>query len=319
MNTTDMVDLLKQTTIFSALSEDELLELVCSAEWQVVRANIHGSSNAGEPEIEARDAIQRHRDFRDGLQKVADVFTSTDLTLSVVPGKWRPVAQATLGALFVTSDSLETSSVVLDWAAREIADSSGNGRQELTAMQTHLLTMLVVAGDVGVSLAEVRQSFAEFDRLEAGSADWPQPSNGLTHLDDSERDRFYVAKHRLTERIYPFQLRILTRKGRWVLDSQARVLLSNTPWTLSSPRPLIKPPVSLAPQLEKLWQALQRYFPSEAKLEVLVTLMGKSNSEQCRKAIARVVYKLRKQLERSDTRWRIHRDYSGNYRLVHLP
>ncbi|MGM0578206.1 MAG: hypothetical protein ACQEXJ_20955 [Myxococcota bacterium] len=309
------------------LSVADVLELAASDEWQALATALRGQPEPPAEVVEAVRARLAGRDIRDALPGGAEALGSAALAPRLLPPPWQLAAYGLLGSLGATEHGAAAASptdpptLELDWSRRELR--SGIRPREgvaLTPAQTHLLTLLAIAGEVGLSLEELRQALRELDLLAFDNPDWQPAPPHPTEAAGALRNRLDVEKSKLEQLLSPMGHGVEVSAGRWRLRAPERFALVGTPWQVPTQDQRVPaPPEALSPQMRRAWRVLARHMPSETSAARLAQALGWAESADAARKVSRAIHRLRSRLEQSRQAWTVHADQLGSYRLLPLP
>lgn len=269
-----------------------LLDVARSPEWQAVVALLDGPEPPPDLERALAALFRRAPDFRDALGLVGTVLPRAPESLRspppALPAPWQLATHALLGA--AVADRTGDGAAVLD--LRTLRLSRGAIMAALTRPEAHLVTILIVAGEVGVGLHDVKQLSLDVDRLAATAETpldhaWAPQARERADLDAARLNRVNVRKTRVNAALAPLGLRIEATpgRGRWRLVAgppavEEAVRLDGTVWDLLGTAAPPQAPADLSPQQARLWSALAEVAPRHVAVPALARALGKPEDER---------------------------------------
>lgn len=296
------------------LRANDLLEITRSPEWASVRASLRNTEPPHEIERSVRSVFARFRDIRDALPLVAPLLAPPPLPM-LLPAPWQLAVQAVLGAHLPDKDPHANEDIVLDLNTLSLTDPRSGVNGRLTLQQAYLVTLLIISGDIGLRLHDVKQLTMETDALSATAMlpAWKSQTGESSELDEARLDRAYVLKTRTNQALATFGVAIEAAADQWVMSSSQHrtIKLGGTIWDLLLAEPSREPPELLSPQLAAVWNVLVSASPQCLKLHAVAAhLTGRADCQSLSQA-ARSVYKLERALTGSDVPWRLVRPQRG--------
>lgn len=331
----------------ASLPPGDIADIVATDHWRTLTRFLRGEAPAT-----ARDevaAVLRGRDVRDQLHRIPVVRPHTvacrhtpEVAPSLCIPTWGAGARATLGAGYWSGADCDnprdratrrnSRTCVFEWASRTLSFAARSGDPpgpsvRLSPAHAHLLTLLAVSGDVGVSIDEAQRALVEID-VDASQA-VPHPprlrtgekldvhQDRVKRTDSTLRNRVDVAKTALARILSDFQRGITTVRGRMRLEP-AGVRVVNTPWAPvdESAAPAVP---SLKGRIATVWNVLHSSYPNEVGVETIAAALAKSDSKARTRYVSQLVHRLEHALRDAESPWKVQRDYSGHYRLAIMP
>ncbi|MEN8219438.1 MAG: hypothetical protein ABFS56_24400 [Pseudomonadota bacterium] len=217
-----------------------LFEVSESPQWLIIRNALLNEIFNVEVEQEMRSVFSTNLSFPHKLERllnISDHFQGVEnstphLSPIFMPSPWALASQSLLGCASVAA-SVDSQTFILDLGARVLFDeNSPLSRVELSRRETNLLSMLVIAGDSGLTFEHIKQLCLEFDLIDSKTLGWESPLEQVVEDDEALLNKSYVLKTRLNEKLNRLGLNIAAEKGkeRWYLEKDFIIKLSSTAW-----------------------------------------------------------------------------------------
>lgn len=278
----------------------EVAEIAASAEWRRLVRLVH----QGAPSEVVREIFHRlaRHDVRDALFAISPLLAPT-----VLQPQWQRGAQAILGSTLTVHETTDT---VLDWYDFKL--SNRDRAISLSPQEFHILSLLVLSGDVGLPLVDVASALLEVGAIQGGGYEPLRLPGRGTRRDVQLRSSIDVLKATLSARLRELGLAIKARRGRWQLVGP-RIRMTNTPWELARPTaPPQPPPVALPPSLRQVWQVLALHSPNWVELAGIARILGSPPDDTTR--MSKALWRLKNKLK--GTGCLLVSDYVGRCRLI---
>lgn len=308
--------------VLLSLPPHRLLELAESESWRRLREVIRMPSLESELASSVA-ALFEERELTNVIDDIGIVLGPVEPSVQL-PAPWQLSVRATLGA--TTLDQDEAREVTLDLSSLRICE--GHRTTQLTRTSVYLLVALIIVGDAGIAIRDLKQLTADVDRLEGavsqpGLLEWVSQKNEPKTQDRARTNRLNVAKNRLAPRLEAFGFEIVVADGRWqlvdVTGRTRRLGLTGTLWELlDGAGPDVDEPEGLSAQQSQVWQMLLEAAPHSVTVDYLARGLGKDIDELGLKQVTDIVARLRGRLDRSDGPVRVVRVERGRYRIAHL-
>lgn len=315
-----------------ALDPDSLFEVATSTEWASLRAFLRG-----DPDADSRDAVAatlaRPCDLRDALPHLDNLLRDTARPAPapwplVLPSEWQLAVQATLAPVLPTPAA--SPGFTLDLSTLTMTADTTGAAVLLQEREARLLTLLVIAGEGGLPLADVKQHLFDIDRLDtepsgARLPEWAPQSIESDSLDRARLVRANVLKTCTNKALEPLDIHVdVTRgKGIWRLVDRTGgpcpVRLEGSLWSLLAPSSPPEPPAGLPPTQAALWAALSSAAPHYVSVPALATHLGKPCDAKGLKQTTGAVTRLDRQLVGAHLPVRVRRIHNGHYALAVAP
>lgn len=257
------------------------------------------------------DARRDPRDTLHRLEPLTEALTPPRPAPTVLPAAWQLAVQATVGSVLGEGD--DPKAVRFDWLVRTI-EAPGGPAVELSVGQAQLLALLVVAGEIGVSVDEIESLLRELDAKEGAPEPPPLPPPG-TVAAHALRARVDQVRKRLAAALAPVGLAVKVAGARWRLAGPP-VVLTRTPWALPLGRLDGWRPAYLRGQKAAVWDLLARAAPGFVRTSAVARALGKdADAAGCAYA-SKVVRRLRRTLASHGERWAVVGHHDGGYRIA---
>ena len=244
-----------------------------------------------------------------------------------MPSPWALASQSLLGCARVAvsvKDKKDSKIFILDLGSRVLYDENSPSSQiKLTQQQTNFLSMLVIAGKLGLTVAHLKQLCLEFDLIVWKTLEWKYQAKQNVDYQNLLRYRIDGLKRDINKKLKPLGLRIGGEKGKekWFLESDNAendfvLKLFNTVWgEFFEKKEIQEPPPGLSKQSQVIWHCLWEYSPKFVHAKALAEVLTKEWNKKTQKPISDAIYKLKQQLKNEP--WMIKPNYStSEYALV---
>jgi hypothetical protein len=326
-----------------ALPASVLFEIVQSEEWSNIRNALLSDTFNVELQEEMRSIFMSHESFPSKLGTLLNISShwnreeSEDSTPSpiIIPSRWALAGQSSLGSASVAADddvkedskSL-SETFILDLESRVLYEAkSPDFKVKLGEKQTHLLSILIRAGESGLYAEQIKQLAIELERITWKNPQWESQGSQTPHYRKNIQQNVDKLKFDTNTKLKPLGLKISveTGKGRWYLETEnpgtnLTLKLAGTAWEkfekkeVKYTQPKLSPQLKLSPQQKLIWDYLWENYPSSVRAEALVKELGKDwDNVQTFKAI----FKLKKAL--ANENWMIMQPRHGMYTIIPKP
>jgi len=326
------------STPWAALSAEELLDVAGSPEWKALRPLLRGTDLPAEVERELSAKLAAASDIRDVLGRLDGALPAAQRCLpgavaarvSVRPAPvllaspWQLATQAVL-ATHLPAPSSGTG-ITLDLRTATMSLVPGGPCVSLGAAAAVLLTLLIIAGDQGLTARDVKQWNFDAEELDKKAERWFfawTPQSQEPESDDGRRlGRLNMLKTRTNRNLAPLGVRIAVESGKsvWRLVHPSgdgyTIHLEGTLWDLLESQDQPAGPRDLPPQQAALWSALAREAPYCVGLESLAGRLGKPSGKLGLKQTLDTLRKLNDRLIADGAPARVCRVTRGHYALT---
>jgi len=243
-----------------------------------------------------------------------------------MPSPWALVSQSLLGTAHIAAKDEVDKIFILDLASRVVYEkNSPNYPVKLGLQQTNLLSILVIAGKLGLTVELIKQWLIELDALKNKKLRWKYQAE----LNPKYHDQFFVLRNRIdglkrdiNKKLKPLGLRIGGEKGKgiWYLkadnsDQDFLIKLSNTVWgEFFEKKETNYTPQGLSKQPKLIWHCLWEFYPNSVHMKTIAKILEKKWNKKTQKQIYDAISKLRKCLNNEP--WIIRHNRLGEYALM---
>jgi hypothetical protein len=304
--------------LINNLSVSSLFEIAQSKQWPIIRNALLNNILHKEIQQEIYSIFNTKQSFSKQVEKVlaeASIF---------MPSPWALVSQSLLGTAHVAKDEVDKI-FILDLASCVLYEkNSANSPVKLGQQQTNLLSILVIAGKLGLIVdAHLKQWLIEVDAFKEKKLKWKSQAELNRKYDDKFfelRNRIDGLKRDINKKLKPLGLKINNKNGRWYLetdnsDQEFIIKLSNSAWgEFFEKKEINYTPQGLSKQSKLIWQCLWEFSPQYVHAEKLAKKLEKKWNKTTQKQIYDAIYKLRKCLNNEP--WIIRHNRSGEYALM---
>ena len=255
--------------------------------------------------------------------QVEDLLNLSEVPI-VMPSPWALVSQSLLGTANVAAKDEIGKIFILDLASCVVYEKNST-KVELTKQQTNFLSILVIAGKLGLPVELIKQWLIESDVIKWKGPEWE--SQTKFKLGDDRfnllRNRIDGLKRDINKKLKPLALRICGEKGkgRWYLkavnsDQEFVIKLSNSVWGKFCDKKETNYTLQgLSKQSKLIWQCLCESYPYYVHAKKLAEILEKEwDNEKTQKQISDAIYKLKLCLKNEP--WMIKHSLTGEYALV---
>jgi hypothetical protein len=296
-----------------------LFEIAQSQQWLMIRnALLNNRLN-----IEIQQQIYSIFNTKQSFPNQVDQLLNISEASIFMPSPWALVSQSLLGTAHVAAKDEVGKIFILDLDSRVLYEkNSANSAVELTKQQTNFLSILVIAGKLGLPVELIKQWLIELDTIK-----WKQPkleSQATLKPGDERfdllRNRIDRLKSDINKKLKPLELKITNEKARWFLETDNSnqdflIKLSNTVWgEFFEKKETNYTPQGLSKQSKLIWQCLLKFSPKYVHAETIAEILEKEWDKNTPRKISKSVYKLKLRLNNEP--WMINNSNSGEYVLV---
>jgi len=290
----------------------DLLEIAQTPQWLKIRKALLSDTINVEIQQEIRSIFTSYLTFPNKMEKLLNISDHI-----FMPSPWALVSQSLLGNFSVAAKNEEKiagTTFILYLDTYVLSDK--NSQVKFTQQETKLLSILVIAGKLGLTIELMKQWLIELDTLKEEEMKWESQAELNPERDDiffTLRNRIDKLKGNINKKLKPLGLGIGGEKGkeRWYLESD-NIKLSSTAWgEIFEKKEKKYTPKGLSPQSKKIWDCLWEYSPTFVHADILADIL---ETEKTPKEISKIIYKLNEQIK--DEPWMIKPSYSGEYALV---
>ncbi len=312
-----------------------LFEIAQSEQWRTIRNALLNESFDADVQEEMRSVFSTHLSFPNKVEKLLNISchfqevdnSRPDLSPLFMPSPWGLVSQSLLGSARVAASlnlNKASKTFILDLGSRVLYDENlPNSKVELTEGQTNLLSILVDAGESGLTVEHIKQLCLELDLITWKTLKWE--SQAKLELERGEsffllRDKVYHLKQSLKNKLKPLGLRIAGEKGKWYLenDSSDQDFLVNLSSTgleeCFEQKERQEPPKALSKQSQTIWDCLSKESPNYVHAKRLAEVFEEEGFGNTQKQISDAINKLKQRLKNEP--WMIKASSMGEYALV---
>ena len=294
-----------------------LFGIVQSPQWLIIRNALLNNTLNIEIQQEIYSIFNIPKQVKKPLPPEAPIF--------FMPSPWALVSQSLLGTAHVAAKNEVGKIFILDLDSRVLYDkNSPNSKAELSPQQTNLLSILVIAGKLGLPVELIKQLLMELDALKEEEK-WESQAELNPDYDDSFfllRNRIDKFKSNINKKLKQLGLRIGGEKGKgiWYLeidnsDQDFVIKLSNTVWgEFFDKKETNYTPQGLSKQSKLIWHCLWEYSPKYVHAKTLAKMLEKQWNKKTQKQIYDAIYKLKKSLNNEP--WIIRHNRLGEYALM---
>jgi hypothetical protein len=283
---------------------NDLYTISISKEWKVFRNEF--IKDEGDSIFYEKLGEYKNKKFESS--KVIERMSNILLT-SVIHQKWNLINIS----IIPPYRENETKSTFLDMNKSTIYNNKIT--IHLTKKQLLLLSMIISIGADGISFSEVKQFDVEFEfefeLLQHKNFMWKKQLDEHSIFNESRENRLLVFKNRLNKRLKSIKIHILTKDGRWFLNSYD-VNILGTIWSMYNQKIIFNKP-KLTRQSSDIWNILSENFPSVVHNKMIAKAIFGNENEV--KRVSDAIYRLNKQL--TSTAYSVKRDFNGYYFLKH--
>ena len=315
-----------------AIEPKRVFELSQSPEWREAVELILKPKLTAEVALSAQALFGRFSDFRAARGPIGRFAHSAgaprcaQFAPAILPAPWQLATQAVLGAHIAITNEAPAEEVTLDLRTLNVTQRGGHSVQ-LARPQAHLVSLLAIAGDAGLTVHDIKQLALDLDRLDAseqgaGHPPWTPQAHESTALDKARLNRVNVLKARTNHAIgkVGFQITVMKGRGRWQLSyprgANRPLRLEGTIWDLVDALAAPEPPAGLSRQQVRLWRALVDTAPHYLSLHELARALGKRDGKRGHKQTIDAINKLNRKLDAGVACARVIRVKRGLYRLL---
>jgi hypothetical protein len=306
---------LKLDRLINNLSVLDLFKIAKSQQWFIIRNALLNNRLNKEIQQEIYSIFNTKQSFPNQVDKLLNI---SEVPI-FMPSPWALVSQSLLGTAHIAAKNEVDKIFILDLDHRVLYDkNSPNSAVELTKQQTNFLSILVIAGKLGLPVELIKQWLIELDTIK-----WKQPELESQAKLKPGDERFHLLRYRIdrlksdiNKKLKALELKITNEKGRWFLetdnsDQDFVIKLSNK---FFEKKETNYTPQGLSKQSKLIWQCLWKFSPNSVHAKKLAEILEKEWDKNTPRKISKSVYKLKLRLNNEP--WMINNSNSGEYVLV---
>jgi len=306
----------------------DVLALLQNDAWKIIASLLRGETD-DQLDVEELRARSSQKDIRDVVSSMptfdkpapeGEKEFSPAPTLVFSP--WTLGAEGSLAGTLASPDLFDDSDILdraqFDWATSIFQHAGSSLPEKLTRIQSHLLTLLILAGEIGLSVNQMKAALLELDTADSPvetEVDLPDP---LSSYDKALRDRIDVHCHQLREILIESQYHLVVEESRWYLTPPTLSII-NTPWDCQEEFTPPAPPEGLPDLLRRAWEAVAAGGASGVPVSAVAEHMGIGDRIQPSVEASKALDRLRRWLWKHRCRWTLNHIRRGWDLLVPLP
>jgi hypothetical protein len=307
--------------LINNLSVSSLFEIAQSRQWLIIRNALLNNILHKEIQQQIYSIFKTKQSFAKQVEKLLNISEASIF----MPSPWALVSQSLLGTAHVTAKDEIGKIFILDLASRVLYEkNSANSPVKLGLQQTNLLSILVIAGKLGLTVELIKQWLIELDAFKKEKLKWKSQAE----LNPKYHDKFFELRNRIdglkrdiNKKLKPLGLRIGGEKGKgiWYLkadnsDQEFVISVYNSVWgELFEKKQTNYTPQGLSKQSKLIWQCLWKFSPNSVHMKTIAKILEKKWNKKTQKQIYDAISKLRKCL---NNEWIIRDNRSGEYALM---
>ncbi|WP_069471218.1 hypothetical protein [Candidatus Marithrix sp. Canyon 246] len=309
--------------LINNLSVKDLCEVAHDQKWLMIRNALLNNILYKEIQQEIYSIFNSKQSFP---KQVEELLKMSEVLPICMPSSWALVSQSLLGTAHAAAKDEVGKIFILDLDHRVIYEkNSANSPVKLGLQQTNLLSILVIAGKLGLTVEHIKQWLIELDAFKKEKLKWKSQAE----LNPKYHEKFFELRNRIdglkrdiNKKLKPLGLRIGGEKGKgiWYLetynsDQDFVIKLYNSVWgEFFEKKETNYTPQGLSKQSKLIWQCLWKFSPNPIHAKKLAEILEKEWNENTPKQIYKSVYKLKLRLNNEP--WMIKHSYLGEYVLV---
>jgi hypothetical protein len=307
--------------LINNLSVSDLFEIAQSKQWLIIRNALLNNILHKEIQQEISSIFNTKQSFAKQVEKVLDISEASIF----MPSPWALISQSLLGTPHVAAKNEVKKIFILDLASRVLYEkNSANSPVKLGLQQTNMLSILVIAGKLGLTVEHIKQWLIELDAFKKEKLKWKSQAE----LNPKYHEKFFELRNRIdglkrdiNKKLKPLGLRIGGEKGKgiWYLeidnsDQDFVIKLYNSVWgEFFEKKETNYTPQGLSKQSKLIWQCLWKFSPNYVHMKTIAKILEKKWNKKTQKQIYDAISKLRKCL---NNEWIIRDNRSGEYALM---
>ena len=270
-------------TLINKSSVQSLFEIAQDQQWVNIRNSLLNNILHKEFLQQIYSIFNTKQSFSNQVEKLLNISEASIF----MPSPWALVSQSLLGTAHVAAKDEVDKIFILDLDHRVLYEkNSANSKAELSPQQRNLLSILVIAGKLGLPVELIKQLLMELEFLKKEEPEWESQAELDPDYDDSFfllRNRIDRLKSDINKTLKPLKLRIGGEKGkgRWYLETENSdqdfvIKLYNSVFgEFFDKKETNYTPQGLSKQSKLIWQCLWKFSPNSVHAKKLAEILEK--------------------------------------------